>query len=74
MPIAALNLQSLAEISAERLLNCAAEGIVIALLAWLVLRALGSAEFGNAIRCLVCGVAGDCKPSLARSPVRNPPD
>ncbi len=47
MPIAALNLQSLAEISAERLLNCAAEGIVIALLAWLVLRALGSQNSGT---------------------------
>jgi len=47
MPISALNLQSLAEISAERLLNCAAEGIVIALLAWLVLRALGSQNSGT---------------------------
>lgn len=37
----AANLGSLAQLSAERILNCAAEGMVIALLAWLVLRALG---------------------------------
>ena len=39
--IAALNLQSVAQLSAERILNCTAEGMVIALLAWLVLRAVG---------------------------------
>ena len=38
---AALNLQSVAQLSAERILNCTAEGMVIALLAWLVLRAVG---------------------------------
>ena len=38
---AALNLQSVAQLSAERILNCTAEGMVIALLAWLVLRAIG---------------------------------
>ncbi len=37
----ALNLQSVAQLSAERILNCTAEGMVIALLAWLVLRAVG---------------------------------
>ncbi len=41
MMIAALNLQSVAQLSAERILNCTAEGMVIALLAWLVLRAFG---------------------------------
>ena len=41
MMIAALNLQSVAQLSAERILNCTAEGMVIALLAWLVLRAIG---------------------------------
>jgi len=47
MPIVALNLQSLAELSAERLLNCAAEGIVIALLAWFLLRAVGPQNSGT---------------------------
>jgi Zn-dependent protease with chaperone function len=47
MPIAALNLQSVAQISSERLLNCAAEGMIIALLAWLVLRSLGSQNSGT---------------------------
>jgi hypothetical protein len=43
----ALNLQSLAQLSAERILNCTAEGIVIALLAWLLLRALGRQNSGT---------------------------
>ncbi len=47
MSIAALNLQSLAQLSAERLLNCAAEGMFIALLAWLVLRAVGPQNSGT---------------------------
>jgi len=38
---AALNLQSLAQLSAERIINCTAEGMVIALLAWALLRAIG---------------------------------
>ncbi|MGH9553376.1 MAG: M56 family metallopeptidase, partial [Terriglobales bacterium] len=41
MMTAALNLQSVAQLSAERILNCTAEGVVIAALAWLVLRAVG---------------------------------
>ena len=44
---AALNLQSLAQLSAERILNCTAEGMVIALLAWLVLRAIGPQNSGT---------------------------
>jgi bla regulator protein blaR1 len=43
----ALNLQSLAQLSAERILNCTAEGMVIALLAWLVLRAIGPRNSGT---------------------------
>ena len=39
--------ESLAQLSAERILNCAAEGMVIALLAWLVLRALGRQNSGT---------------------------
>ena len=41
MIVTAFSLQSVAQLSAERILNCTAEGIVIALLAWLVLRAIG---------------------------------
>jgi beta-lactamase regulating signal transducer with metallopeptidase domain len=44
---AALNLESLAQLSAERILNCTAEGMVIALLAWLLLRALGRQNSGT---------------------------
>ena len=47
MPIVAMNLQSLAQLSAERLLNCAAEGMVIALLAWVLLRAVGPQNSGT---------------------------
>jgi beta-lactamase regulating signal transducer with metallopeptidase domain len=43
----ALNVQSLAQLSAERILNCTAEGMVIALLAWLLLRALGRQNSGT---------------------------
>ena len=43
----ALNLESLAQLVAERILNCTAEGILIALLAWLVLRAIGRQNAGT---------------------------
>lgn len=43
----ALNLESLAQLVAERILNCTAEGILIALLAWLVLRAIGRQNSGT---------------------------
>jgi len=43
----AANLESLAQLSAERILNCTAEGMVIALLAWLVLRAIGRQNSGT---------------------------
>jgi beta-lactamase regulating signal transducer with metallopeptidase domain len=41
------NLQSLAQLSAERILNCMAEGMVIALLAWVLLRAMGPRNSGT---------------------------
>jgi len=44
---AAFNLSSLAQLSAERILNSTAEGIVIALLAWLLLRAMGPRNSGT---------------------------
>jgi beta-lactamase regulating signal transducer with metallopeptidase domain len=43
----ALNLQSLAQLSAERILNSTAEGMVIALLAWVLLRAIGPRNSGT---------------------------
>jgi beta-lactamase regulating signal transducer with metallopeptidase domain len=43
----ALDLQSLAQFSVERILNCALEGMVIALLAWLILRAIGPRNSGT---------------------------
>jgi hypothetical protein len=42
-----LTLQPLAQLSAERILNCTAEGMVIALLAWLLLRAIGPRNSGT---------------------------
>jgi Zn-dependent protease with chaperone function len=42
-----LSLQFLAQLSAERILNCTAEGMVIALLAWLLLRAIGPRNSGT---------------------------
>jgi beta-lactamase regulating signal transducer with metallopeptidase domain len=41
------NLESLAQLSAERILNCTAEGMVVALLAWFVLRASGRQNSGT---------------------------
>jgi BlaR1 peptidase M56 len=40
-------LQPLAQLSAERILNCTAEGMVIALLAWVLLRAIGPRNSGT---------------------------
>ena len=45
--MSALTLQPLAQLSAERILNCTAEGTVIALLAWLLLRAIGPRNSGT---------------------------
>src|SRR5580704_6548238 len=45
--MSALTLQPLAQLSAERILNCTAEGVVIALLAWLLLRAIGPRNSGT---------------------------
>jgi beta-lactamase regulating signal transducer with metallopeptidase domain len=42
-----INLQSLAQLSAERIINCTAEGLVIALLAWVLLRAIGPRNSGT---------------------------
>ena len=47
MTAIALNLQSLAQLSAERILNSMVEGIGIALLAWILLRALGRQNSGT---------------------------
>ncbi len=41
------NLHSLAQLSAERIFNCTAAGMVIALLAWLLLRAIGPRNSGT---------------------------
>ena len=41
MTAAAFNLQSLAQISSERILNCAVEGLGIAVLAWILLQLIG---------------------------------
>jgi hypothetical protein len=43
----ALDLQTLAQLASERLLNCAVEGIGIALLAWALLRVMGRQNSGT---------------------------
>jgi beta-lactamase regulating signal transducer with metallopeptidase domain len=47
MTEAAFNLQSLAQFSSERILNCAIEGLGIALLAWILLRVIGRQNSGT---------------------------
>ena len=41
------NLQSLAQFSSERILNCAVEGFGIAVLAWILLRVIGRRNSGT---------------------------
>ena len=47
LAVGSLNLQFIARLSAARMLNCTAEGIGIALLAWILLRALGRQNSGT---------------------------
>ncbi len=47
MTAAAFNLQSLAQFSSERILNCAIEGLGIAVLAWILLRVIGRQNSGT---------------------------
>jgi beta-lactamase regulating signal transducer with metallopeptidase domain len=47
MTVLGFNLQSLAQFSAERIINCTVEGMVIALLAWVLLRAIGPRNSGT---------------------------
>jgi beta-lactamase regulating signal transducer with metallopeptidase domain len=47
MTATVLNLQSLAQLSSERILNSTVEGIGIALLAWVLLRAIGRQNSGT---------------------------
>jgi beta-lactamase regulating signal transducer with metallopeptidase domain len=47
MTAATFNLQFLAQISAERMLNCTAQGLGIALLAWILLRVTGRRNSGT---------------------------
>jgi beta-lactamase regulating signal transducer with metallopeptidase domain len=47
MTAAALDLQPLAQLASEQLLNCAVEGIGIAVLAWALLRVLGKQNSGT---------------------------
>ena len=47
MTAIALNLQSLAQLSSERILNSTIEGIGIAIVAWILLRALGRQNSGT---------------------------
>ena len=47
MNAATFNLQSLAQVCAERMLNCTAEGLGIALLAWILLRAIRRQNSGT---------------------------
>jgi beta-lactamase regulating signal transducer with metallopeptidase domain len=47
MTEAAFNLQFLAQFSSERILNCAVEGLGIAVLAWILLRVIGRQNSGT---------------------------
>ncbi|MGA8311556.1 MAG: M56 family metallopeptidase [Terriglobales bacterium] len=47
MTAAAFNLESLAQFSSERILNCAIEGLGIAVLAWILLRVIGRQNSGT---------------------------
>ena len=52
----ALDLHALAQISAERMLNCVGEGIAIALFAWLLLRLIGRRNSGTRFAVWFCAL------------------
>jgi beta-lactamase regulating signal transducer with metallopeptidase domain len=52
----ALNMHFVAQMSVERLLNCLAEGIAIALFAWLVLRLIGRRNSGTRFAVWFCAL------------------
>jgi beta-lactamase regulating signal transducer with metallopeptidase domain len=52
----ALNLHFIAQISVERLLNCLAEGIAIALFAWVLLRLIGRRNSGTRFAVWFCAL------------------
>jgi len=54
--MAAFNLHALAQISAERLLNSLAEGLAIALLAWILLRLIGRRNSGTRFAVWFCAL------------------
>jgi len=51
-----LNLHAIAQMSAERMLNCVAEGIVIALFAWMLLRLIGRRNSGTRFAVWFCAL------------------
>src|SRR5215469_12707082 len=56
-------LNAIAQISAERMLNCLAEGILIALFAWIVLRVVGRRNSGTRFAVWFCALV-----AIAASP------
>src|SRR5258705_9757058 len=54
--ISAFNLHALVQISAERLLNSLAEGLAIALLAWILLRLIGRRNSGTRFAVWFCAL------------------
>jgi beta-lactamase regulating signal transducer with metallopeptidase domain len=50
------NLHAIAQMSAERMLNCLAEGIVIALFAWMLLRLIGRRNSGTRFAVWFCAL------------------
>lgn len=52
----ALNLHAIAQISAERMLNCLVEGIAIALFAWVLLRLAGQRNSGTRFAVWFCAL------------------
>lgn len=54
--VTALNLHAIAQMSAERMLNCLAEGIAIALFAWVLLRVAGRRNSGTRFAVWFCAL------------------
>jgi beta-lactamase regulating signal transducer with metallopeptidase domain len=51
-----LNLHAIAQMSTERMLNCLAEGVVIALFAWMLLRLIGRRNSGTRFAVWFCAL------------------
>src|SRR5258707_11588684 len=67
-----LNFHFVAQMSVERLLNCVAEGIVIAMFAWALLRLVGRRNSGTRFAVWFCALLAIVVSPFVESSAKNP--